>query len=229
MKVDRPNRDLLAAAIRRYLSEQSTAFEFDEEIFQIRGNSDDSTLATIASALWFHYDDCTDHKVVLTKCEWDCFHRLLLVLESDAVIRVERWRVWSWSQMAAVLALLAFTACSMWVGMGMHLALLVVPWGMLSMMLARWRRRIVPEKTAAALRLTPFASVAEIRAVRRSIRGFTKQRYPSELAIRRIRSPLMAKLLLLPTYVVWLLFAPAILLFQALPKCDCHISVGLEC
>lgn len=228
MTTDRANRDRLAAAIRRYLAEETTAFEFDEEIFQVRGTSHDPTIKIIAASLWFHYDDCKDHKVVLSKGEWDYFHRLLLVLESDAVIHNESWRVWSASQLVAIVALVAFAACALWLGIGEHLVLVAMPFGILSMLLARWRRGIVPEMTPEELRLTPFKSVSQLRAVRRSVGGFIKRRYPQQLTARRIRSPLMGRLILLPMHVVWLPLAPVLLLFQSLPLRDACVSVRSE-
>ena len=45
MTVDRKNRDVLVAAINRNLDGQTTAFDFDEEIFSIK--SDDPTVSHI--------------------------------------------------------------------------------------------------------------------------------------------------------------------------------------
>ena len=43
--------------------------------------------AYVVDALWCHYDDCTDHKVVLSKPAWDYFHRLMLLVKSDAEVQ----------------------------------------------------------------------------------------------------------------------------------------------
>lgn len=68
--VDRAQRDEVAAAVRQFLDEAVTAFEFDERLDQFR-NSPDSAVRFVAQGVWLHYDDCDDHLVALTKPEWD--------------------------------------------------------------------------------------------------------------------------------------------------------------
>ena len=75
MTVDRKNRDLLIAAINRYLDGETTAFKFDDEIFGIK--SDDPTISYAVRQLWYFYDDLKDHKVRLSKEGWDYIQRLI--------------------------------------------------------------------------------------------------------------------------------------------------------
>src|SRR5438067_2522649 len=92
--LDRPARDKLIGAISEYLNETITAFTFDERITEIAGTKD-KTVRYVIDLLWFHYDDCKDHKVVLTEQEWNYFQRLILLLQSDSDVRESC--VWHWS------------------------------------------------------------------------------------------------------------------------------------
>ncbi|TWU30305.1 hypothetical protein [Bythopirellula polymerisocia] len=62
----REARNGLAALIRRYLNEQLTAFEFDDALDEFHESSDDA-VRFVADSVWYHYDDCDDHLVVLNK------------------------------------------------------------------------------------------------------------------------------------------------------------------
>ncbi len=94
--VDRQKRDGLTRTIRQFLSEQSSAFEFDEALDAYRVWTD-PTVRFVTNAVWYHYDDCDDHMVTLSKPEWDYFQRLLLLLDSDSQIAIASMRRWSWT------------------------------------------------------------------------------------------------------------------------------------
>ncbi len=225
MNMDRENRDRLVDAIDRFLNETTTAFQFDEEVHEIRGASDDPTVTHIASSLWYYYDDCKDHTVDLSKEAWDYFQRLILVLQSDAHVEIETHRRWSVTQAGAAIALALFCLCAVWLGIGYHLLAVAVPFGLVSVLLSHWRGRGAPQLSPRQRSLIPFSSIAEILTVRRSVSGFTKHRYPRDLTRERIRSPLTQVALSLQFHAMWLVFSPLILFFQLLPETETQSRV----
>src|SRR5262249_4022391 len=143
----------------------------------------------VVPALWHHYDDCRDHKVVLSKEQWDYFQRLMLLLESDAHLDVRECRRWSMTQLLAGIALSAFVLCAFWVGFGAHLFAVAIPFGLASIGLSRLRQRSARHiLSSSEVALIPFSSISELLAVRRRVPAFSKQAYPASLAARRIRS-----------------------------------------
>lgn len=220
MNVDREHRDRLAKAIRQYLAAECSAFTFDDVIHNICDSSDDPTISYVTRSVWCHYDDCKDHTVNLSKEEWDYFQRMLLLLESDAQIEETRVKTWCFSQLVALIGMAIFCASAVALGFGYHLFILVIPFGILSVGLSKWRRRRRPHLTAYERSLVPFSSVAELLAVRRSVEGFVKQKYPESLRSRRIRSPFMERLMWLQNHVLWMLFSPFVLVVQLLPETE---------
>lgn len=225
MNVDRRNRDRLVDAIRQYLVENATAFEFDDEIQKISDecddpdDSDDPTVAHVARALWFYYDDLKDHKVTLSKEEWDYFQRLILLLQSDAHIVIQICKRWSVTQLVAGVAFLAFAVCAAQLGIGYHLFAVAIPFGLVSIGLFRLQERLRWRNPASEqIAMVPFSRVSEIRAVRRRVPDFSKWKYPASLATRRIRSPVENFAILLPWYAVWLMMSPLALLVQMMPE-----------
>ncbi|MGE0481702.1 MAG: hypothetical protein AB7Q17_14650 [Phycisphaerae bacterium] len=218
--IDRDARDCLATLIESYLDEQIAAFEFDEKIQDVAGKSDDEAVRHIAQALWFYYDDCKDHTVVLSKQQWDYFQRLVLLLRSDAEFQVDRLRIWSWRHAVAAIGLAGFVFAAARLGFGGHLFIVAMLFGLLSMLIA-WSRpnpsKVHPDEW---MRLSPFGSFMDMLAVRRRVASFHKRRYPHELAGKRIRSPLMDRAIWLQSYCLWLLFSPVALLIQSLPDCE---------
>lgn len=219
MTVDRKNRDALVAAINRYLDGQTTAFQFDSEIFGIK--SDDPTVAHVVHALWFFYDDCKDHKVRLSKEAWDYFQRLILLLESDGQVELSKRRRWDFTQLVALAALLVFLYAAHWLGFGMQLLAVAIPFGVVSIVISWWRRRTAA-RTAdpKAVILAPFSSLAELIALRRSVAKFGKRKYPPGMKPFKIRSPLEETAGWLRLYAAWLFFSPLVLLFQTLPTTE---------
>ncbi|MSR56060.1 MAG: hypothetical protein EXS05_00060 [Planctomycetaceae bacterium] len=215
MIVDREHREQLADAIERFLADGMTAFEFDDEIQAIREASDDATIRHVCCALWFHYDDCKDHQVILSKLGWDYFYRLMLLLKSNAQLRVELRRQWSLTQLVALIAIVLFVCCAVPMGFGKQLFVVSIPFGVVSIGLSKYRERVAPSGSEIAL--IPFASISEIARVRREVVEFRKRKYPPDLATRVIRTPLESLATWLPMYAVWLTCAPIVLLFQMLP------------
>ena len=77
MTVDRESRDAVVAAINRYFDGETTAFQFDDEIFGVK--SDDPTVSHVVHTLWLFYDDCKDHKVHgCSSPRWCCCSRRCL-------------------------------------------------------------------------------------------------------------------------------------------------------
>lgn len=222
MLVDRPNRDRMATLIERFLNEEITAFAFDDELGQIGEASDDPTVDRVRVELWFLYDDLKDHTIVADKAMWDYLHRLLLLVRSDAQIETKFDRIWSGSQIIALALLITLGLVVVQFGWGQPLWALTTLFAIASGAIAWWRWHIPPEPSEKELTLTPFSSVAELRAVRRTLRGFKKRPYPSSLKHKRLRSPSIDAVqhiffasVILPIF--WLVFLPLILLWQTFP------------
>jgi len=223
--VDRPARNALAATIRQFLEEQTSAFAFDEALQKFH-DSTDPTVRLVAEAMWYHYDDCKDHMVALSKLEWDYFQRLLLLLESDGQIALTTELRWHWTQLAALGCLIALGGCVAVFGWGQHLLAFSIPFGLVSIGISRWRQRIRPAEAYDQL-LTPFASFAELNAIYRTTAAFAKKRYPRALAGRRIRSRVAAFGVGLQFYAFWLMLSPIPLLVQTLPRTQTRTHVDL--
>lgn len=227
--VDRSARDEMAKAIRSYMNEEITAFQFDDVLDRPMDATTDGTVQATRLALWFYYDDCTDHRIVASKGEWDYFNRLLVLLASDGEIEtVKRWWQWHLGQALAASLVLIFVFIGVRVGFGTHLIAYALPFGPASMLLAwlnsRRRRRTVSALQAA---LAPFPSVSSLLSVRRTLTGFAKVRYPSAILGRRIRDPITDRLLWVPWAVLWCVFSPVALCFQMLPERESETRIRM--
>jgi hypothetical protein len=225
--VDRNCRDRLADTITRYANEEMTAFAFDEAIQTIGCASSDATVNFVVGALWFHYDDCKDHMAGLSKPEWDYFQRLILLLRSDSEIEYQSRRRWSVRQPLAMLALAGFATCIAWLGFGEQVIAVAFAFGPISLLLAYWRRRSEGKPTQEELGLTPFASFAELRSVRKGTTAFSKRRYPADAKIRNVHGRLGMFAAHLNGVVLWWFASPLVLLFQALPEREQKVRVRL--
>ena len=205
-------------AIRSYMGERLTAFEFHEALTDICGKTDDKTVQHIGRLLWFLYDDITDHKIVASHEEWDYFNRIALLLQSGAELEgtITRRR-WSWQNGVAAMAFIGFICAAIHFGWGDHLLIVAIPFGVVSMLLSYWANRSEKPPSRIEVALTPFPSMASLLAVRRAVTHFSRKKYPSNLRSRTIRSPIAGKIMLLPIKLMWLLFAPIPLLFQMIP------------
>jgi hypothetical protein len=216
--IDRQSRNRLVAAITRYMNEEVMAFAFDDEIHQICDASDDATVGFIVTSLWYHYDDCKDHFAGLSKEEWNYFHRLILLLESNSEIERASRRRWSIRQLIAGMALLCFALSVVWLGFGWHLFGVALAFGPVSILLAHWRSRANTMPNKQQLGLMPFSSFSELRAVRKTVAGFSKRKYPSQAKIRRVHSPLVIAAAWMNGIVLWSFVSPLVLLFQVMPE-----------
>jgi|APIni6443716594_1056825.scaffolds.fasta_scaffold88387_2 hypothetical protein len=218
--IDRAARDQVISAFEAYLDDQITAFEFDDRLQEI--DSEDRTVIEVVRAAWFHYDDCKDHKVHLTKPEWDYFQRLLLILGTDAELSSSHSSRWSWDHLIAWLALVAFVGIAFVVGWGWHLILWEVPFGIVSILISIYRRRREPEFGPREVACTPFESLSQIRWLRGRFPGFQKRKYRAEIGRRKIRSEAVESCSWVFYYSYWLVFSPLVLLFQGFPSPTDH-------
>ena len=169
--VDRKSRDALVTAINRYLDGESTAFQFDDEIFGI--TSDDPTVSHVKGVLWCFYDDCKDHKVRLSKDAWDYFQRLSLVLQSDGQIEVSTRRQWDYTNTVAIAALAFFLCVASRLGLGIHLLALGIPFGVVSIIISYSRNQTAAERSNRRdASLPPFSSLSELMTLRRRASSF---------------------------------------------------------
>jgi hypothetical protein len=225
--VDRTARDLLIAAINRYLDGETTAFEFDEEIFAI--NSRDRTVGIVTRNLWYLYDDCKDHKVQMTKEQWDCVQRFILVLKSDGQIESTTRRHWDFTQLVAIAALLLYLYAATWFGFGRQLLGVAIPFSVISIAIYLWRGWTAAEKKPESkIALAPFSSVSEMLRVHRSLPTFRKRRCPAEMKPFKIRGALSEAAMMLHLYALWLIAAPLVLAVQALPISELDTRVVVE-
>jgi hypothetical protein len=213
--IDRKARNDVIAAFDDYLDDKITAFEFDEQLQDIETN--DQTVGRVIHAAWFHYDDCKDHKVCLSKPEWDYFQRLLLVLRSDAEFRSEASKRWSWDHAIAWATLAAFIGITVRVGWGWHLLGWTIPFGIVSIWISIFRRRRDREPSQNEIACMPFESFSQIRWFRHRFPDFSKRKYRPEIG-RPIRSRAVVSLYSALSYGYWLAFSPLVLLFQGFPS-----------
>ncbi len=231
--IDHAARRQIANTIRSYMNEEISAFQFADDLDLVGMETDDPTVHEIVRLLWYHYDDLKNHKIVASKVEWDYFHRLLLILESDAKLDVRTARIRSPRQAAAVCCLIVFIALAAIIAAGTdwgpHLLAVGIPFGFASMLLSYWRSKSTPEPGPSEIALTPFSSVHQLLAVRRRVPHFTKTHYPEHLVKRRIRHPVveipLSLIAALGIRATWLLFGPMVLLRQAISETNRTMTV----
>lgn len=223
--VDRKARDKVADALEKYLNDEITAFEFDNMLWEDESVDVDETLKDIRRVLWRYYDDLTDHKVVASEEDLDFFHRLLLMLRSNAEYAVTKGRYWTVRNGIAICCLLLIAGRAAWLGFEYPAGLSIMV-GLVSMALTFSRRWSEPVQSSREKAMVPFDSVCELMAVRKSVPSFRKKRYPVHLQSRRHPTPFIDRLMYylmcaisLPIYVsLWLLLSPVVLFLQAIPE-----------
>jgi hypothetical protein len=218
--IDRNARNAVIAAFEDFLEDKITAFQFDDRLQDIE--SDDRTVNAVVHAAWYHYDDCKDHKVTLSKQEWDYFQRLLLILRSNTEIATSETTRRSWDHVVAWLSLALFIVAAFFVEWGIQLVLLAIPFGLISMLISRYRRQSFPEPSPNEIAYMPFDSYSQIRWLRRQAPSFQKRRYRSEIEGRRIRSKVEESFNSVFASFLWLILGPIVLLFQGFSSRDGH-------
>jgi hypothetical protein len=226
--VDRESRKKMAEVIRAYFDEKITAFEFDDALKELDQHTQDETVHDLTTALWFHYDDCKDHKIVATKEQWDYFHRILLVLESGGRLECgPRRYAWSVRQLIAALVLVFFVGAAFRLDWWEYLVIVSMPFGLVSMLLSFWNSKASRKPTEKEMALTPFLSISELLSCRRKVMGFSKKPYPFRLESRKVRDSIAEIMMWVPGIMMWLMFAPLVLLFQTMPDIDEKTSVRM--
>lgn len=220
--VDRASRDALAQLVEQYLDEKISAFQVHEAVERFY-SSPDATVRWVAAELWYFYDDCIDHLVVMQKPTWDLMQRFLLVLKSDRVIQTSSERHWSWTQLLALAALVLLGLTTYQVGWGAHLWIVAIPFGLISMGIARLNSR---KQCAHAYQeiVYPFESIESLAATYRTT-PFRKQRFPRQLEARQIRSRFSEAIVRMNTFLFWLVASPLMLALQSLPSSDGRVAV----
>jgi len=213
--IDRDARNGLSALIRRYLDEDIMAFDLDEALDDFRDSSD-SGVTFVAESLWYHYDDCDDHLIVASKPQWDYFQRLLLLLESNSTVSTERHRQWSATQIVAVFSLLMCVLIAIQTGVGSHLFIFFIPFGLCSIVISQFRRPAIDAGPYDEI-ITPFASIRDLRVAYNSASSFRKRQYPRRIESRLIRSTVLSAFWTVHMYVMWAILAPAPLFTQCWP------------
>ena len=213
--IDRDARNRLSALIRQYLTDGIKAFALDEALDEFRFSTDPG-VQFVANNLWYHYDDCVDHRIVASKPEWDYFQRLLLLLESNSTVSTKRHRQWSAPQIVAAIALAIYVFVAFQTGIGPHLFIFFAPLGLCSIAISYFRRYTRGTEPYDKY-LVPFASIRDLRIAYTAAPSFRKTQYPKQLAARRVRSPMFSALIAALRYVMWAVLAPIPLLAQCYP------------
>lgn len=213
--IDRIARDELIDLINSYLSEQITAFSLDERLEPFR-DSEDSAVRFVSRAMWYHYDDCDDHLVVVSKPEWNFLQRLLLLLASNSTVIEQRHRQWSWTQPIAAILLFGCLYVTYLAGLGWHLLVFFVPFGLASIVLSRFRFPRI-ERHPYDMIVSPFATVQDLHIAYNGAIGFSKRQCPEQIASRLIRSPSVSRFYFVQSLVIWAIYAPLPLLVQCFP------------
>lgn len=216
-QLNRNERDALGELIRRYLNDELSAFQLDEALDEYH-ETQDAAVRYVCEQLWYLYDDCDDHQVVLEKAEWDFIQRLLLLLESDhRVVSTKHWE-WHWTQAVALLALVGFGLVAFTQGWGEHLFIASIPFGIVSLVIGQLRiRRYLAAADSYRAILFPFATFGELRRAYEQV-GFRKIRYPQHLRGRRIRSQGSEVFWNLYSVIFCLICSPLPLLAQSVPQ-----------
>lgn len=220
--INRDARNRLADLIRRYLDEKIKAFEFDEALDEFRDSGDDA-VRFVSETVWYHYDDCEDHFVVLSKPEWNFFQRLLLLLESNSTVTLTRNRHWTPTQLLAAFLLAICLTIAYQTGIGEHLLVFFIPFGFGSIVISRFRYPAEETGPYDAI-LTPFKSFHVLRITYKKTR-FQKIRFPSQLITRTIRSPFANWFGLLYYYICWCMLSPFPLLLQCFPTSTDNVEI----
>ncbi|MFW6058892.1 MAG: hypothetical protein ACODAQ_01845 [Phycisphaeraceae bacterium] len=212
--IDQAARKRLIATIDAFRDGTIQSELFDAEIMEIETN--DETVDFVVGQLWHFYDDFIDHPIMVEKLEWDYIERLRLLLASNSEIQFTKYRQWSLRQPCAWAALGAVGAAAFWTGIGMHLALALLPMGLLVFLLNSWHERELRRRSNAKdLLLTPFASTAELLRVHRNTRTFHKHRYPGSSKREPLRSGFTTWVI---TFNGYIMLSPLFLIAYALPE-----------
>lgn len=218
--VDRGQRNRLAALIRRYLAGEVRSYGFQEQLAEFR-DSPDSAVRFVAKQEWIFYGDTEDIPALLSKPEWDFTQRLLLLLESDCVVRETVSLQWSVTQGFALLALLGLLWIGDQQGWGYHLLALAIPFGLVPAVIMWVGDDSPPSPSDQAL--FPFANIPELKSVCQAV-GFRKARYPERMKeqLLGLRPGSTSQITM---YLVLLILSPILLFSQVFPSKKTYVRV----
>ncbi|WP_437200749.1 hypothetical protein [Planctomicrobium sp. SH664] len=213
--VEIPDRFKIAANIQRFLRSEITAFEFDELLDESRCSAD-PVVRYVAGIVWYFYDDCVDHRVALSRQGWGFLQRLLLILQSDCVVKKTSTRIWSVSQLCAGCCLLLIgTWCCL--GGWRYWPILAGIAGLAAWLIAKFRPQPWSSADAPlAEAIYPFASFTDLHDAYDSAR-FIKERFPPEVGERRIRNGNIMFGQRALRVMAFLFYGPIALLLQTFP------------
>jgi len=237
--IDRNARDKMVEAIEAYMDEKIEAFEFDDQIMDISWDCKDIAVQRSVEILWYFYDDLVDHKVTATKESWNLFHRILLLLKSDADISVSRQVIWSVTQIIALICLLVIPVAAVCSGSTWPYPVCWFCAGVLSYAMSRYRGKIdtdFAKEYKEHYDSYPFQTWWEIFQAAKSVSGFHKKKLPQEILVRKIRAregflTKVTNMLLLvfcwiPLIAIgWIVVSPIILVAQIFPVRNVHYKI----
>jgi hypothetical protein len=209
----REDRSRLIKIINEYLHEKITPSEVANKVDPLM-DSGDETVVWIAEEFWGYYDDINDNIVIASKEVWDYFQRLLLILDSDASIEIEKRRCFHFTQIPAVLFAVLTGFLYLGGSLGILLGLLFWP---VAIIFDKFREHKTQKLYSFSdWKCYPFSSPANILKFHRACRWFKKKRYPKHLEKTKIGRP-PSGLISFYIYLSWIVFLPFVFLFQAFP------------
>ena len=238
--IDRNARDKMIEAIEAYMDEKIGAFEFDDQIMEISCGCKDVAVQRSVNVLWFFYDDLVDHKITATKESWNLFHRILLLMKSDADMCVSRQVIWSITQVIALICLLAIPIAAVCSGGTWPYPLCWFCAGVLSYAMSRYRGKIgidFAREYKEHYDSYPFQTWWEIFQAAKSVPNFHKKKLRQEIFARKIRTRGSSVLINIASFlplvflwipliaIGWIIISPMILLAQIFPVRNIYYKI----
>ena len=218
--VDRGQRDRLAALIRRYLAGEVRSYGFRDQLAEFK-DSNDSAVRFVAKQEWCFYGDTEDIPALLSKPQWDFTQRLLLLLESNSVVRETVSLQWSVLQGFALLTLLGFLWVGYQQGWSDYFFAVAIPFGLVPAAIIWVGREPSPRPFDQSL--FPFATIAELKSACQSL-GFRKARYPERMK-QQVLSLQAGDFTRILMYFLRLILLPCTLFFKVFPVRKSQVRV----
>ena len=220
--VDRDARDALIVATRSFMAGEIRSHEFDDRIEDAVMDTKDETARDVHLMLWGTYDDVSNHYIRVGKDGWDFYHRILLLLQSDAhVVNLPTEYVGDRLRWVAAASLVLYVAAFLTLGFSAVTFVIIAMLAALSFVISTIRSKRDEDPRIAAM--TPFQSISEIYNVRKQVSNFTKQPYPERVRWGLYKRSWMEIEIWPPiSFCIcapfWCALLPLILLAQCLPK-----------
>ena len=222
--VDRELRERVAGLIESWLREAEKDEDAAEQLEKLVKETPDEAARYVADIAALEIE----FKIGMTKAEWDYLQRLLLLLRSDACVRIERRRWWSGWQPVTAVSFGAYLWVAVEVGWSEKLAAAHVFFGAISMMIGYVQGRPIRAERRRETPRAPFESRSQIRTILKRT-GFQKTPYPAKLGRPRAFMLFMRFLQWEQGAVLHLIFVPVMLVAQAWPGSRKSVSVISEC